>query len=326
MNERKNKIRAGIFVTLTVLLFLVMLFFLGASDLFVRKAGIVTCFAESVQGLNVGSEVRFLGVKVGTVREISILAEEKLIEVELDIELKCFDGIDVADDSGVCEEKFYEFIQSEIQNGLRCSLEFVGITGMKYVSLDYYEKNHSRLVQPPFAVRKKDLLYVPSVNSSFKDIMVAMTSALDRLSNVKFEAIFTQVENVLKELNTTLSAPEIAATLKHVQQITSNLERTSATMNNVFKEDRVNEFFNQMEQSVKNINTLSTQLSNITEKMKLPETAAGVRDASGAVVETRQELAETIIKLNSALEALRKLCETVNNEPGVLFGAERAAE
>ena len=74
MNERRNRLRAGIFVALTLLLFLLMLFYFGLSQVFVRKTEVSSCFSESVQGLSVGSEVKYQGVKVGSVRKITILA------------------------------------------------------------------------------------------------------------------------------------------------------------------------------------------------------------------------------------------------------------
>ena len=49
MNEHRSRLRAGIFAALTLLLLLVMMFYLGMSQIFIRKAGAVTCFSESVQ-------------------------------------------------------------------------------------------------------------------------------------------------------------------------------------------------------------------------------------------------------------------------------------
>ena len=94
MDESKNRRRGGIFVVLTLLLLLLMMFYFGLSELFVRRAKAVTCFSESIQGLSVGSEVKFRGVRVGEVTGISILSKEKLIKVDMAIEVEHFKGID----------------------------------------------------------------------------------------------------------------------------------------------------------------------------------------------------------------------------------------
>lgn len=322
MNENRNRLRAGIFVALTLLLLLVMMFYFGLSQVFVRKAGVVTCFAESVQGLSVGSEVMYRGVKVGSVKRIRILPDDKLILVNMDIELDKFERDDTADP----ERKFYKFLRREMAHGLRCRLEFVGITGMKYVSLDYYGTPESKLPETPAAARRAERIYVPAVSSSFKDIMVALTRALEKISQVEFEKLSNEVEDVLKELNSTLAAPELKATLQHVKQMTSHLAETTDALSKVLSEKRMDELVGNVNNSVAAVNVLVKQLTEVSQQMKLPETAAGIREVSDAALNTRQEFVSTIGKLNEALDALRQLCELISNEPGFILGNGKRAE
>ncbi len=326
MNERRNRLRAGIFAALTLLLLLVMMFYFGMSQIFIHKVGAVTCFSESVQGLSNGSEVKYQGVKVGSVKSIRILPQEKLIKVNMDIELDKFEHGSNSESSAERERKFYDFLRREMAQGLRCRLEFVGITGMKYVSFDYYEKPENPLPVAPAVIRSDGIIYIPAVSSSFKDIMVAMTRALDKISRIKFEAIYDQVEDVLKELNSTLSAPEIRSTLQHVSTMTSNLARTTDALAKVLSEKRMDELVGNVNNSAAAVNVLVKQLTGISEKMKLPETASTIRDVSEAALNTRQELAATILKLNEALDALRRLCDLISNDPGFIFGANKKAE
>ena len=326
MNEQKNRLRAGIFVALTLLLLLVMLFYFGMSQIFIRKVGIVTCFAESVQGLSNGSEVKYQGVKVGSVKSIRILPQAKLIKVNMDIELDKFEQGNSSLSSGEREQKFYEFLRREMAQGLRCRLEFVGITGMKYVSLDYYEQPGKALPETPVAIRKDGVIYLPAVSSSFKDIMVALTRALDRISNIKFEELSHQVEGVLKELNSTLSAPEIRNTLQNVKHLTDNLSRTTDALSKVLSEKRMDELVSNVSSSAAAVDVLVKQLTVISGQMKLPETFSGIREVAEAALNTRQELTATILKLNDALDALRRLCEQISNDPGFIFGGKKNAE
>jgi ABC-type transporter Mla subunit MlaD len=67
MTDKKQKLRIGIFLLSGVLLMVAILFFLGLSDIFKDKVVIMTHFQESVQGLTVGSPVKFRGVQVGAV-------------------------------------------------------------------------------------------------------------------------------------------------------------------------------------------------------------------------------------------------------------------
>ena len=322
MNEVRNRLRAGIFVALTLLLFLLMLFYFGLSQIFVRKTVVSSCFAESVQGLSVGSEVKYQGVKVGSVRKITILAKEKLIQVDMAIELDHFRGIGDLDGFEESENSFRKFIEEDINHGLRCRLEFAGITGMKYVSFDYYVKPGLPVAVAPVTIRETGAIYIPSTTSPFKDIMVAMTRSLDRLSKVNFEGIFDEVEDVLKELNATLSAPEIKTTMQNVAKITDNLENTASSLNRVLSEKRMDEMVDKVNKNLDGVGELVQKLSTISGEMKLPETSADIRNVANIVVDTRQELAATIIRLNDMLEAIRKMCEIISSNPGFLLGGE----
>lgn len=326
MNERKSRLRSGIFVALSLLLFILMLFYFGLSQVFVRKTLISSVFAESVQGLSVGSEVKYQGVKVGSVRKITIVANDKLIKVDMAIELDHFQGVGDIGDFETSENNFREFIKKDIEQGLRCRLEFAGITGMKYVSLDYYEKPGSEIAAVPVVVRQSGNIFIPSKGSPFKDLMVAMTRSLDRLSKVNFDGIFDEVEEVLKELNSTLSAPEIKTTMLNVAKLTANLEKTTSTLNKVMSERRMSEIVDKVDRNLDGVSSLMNQLSKTAGEMQLPETSSEIRKVSAAVTDTRQELAVSISKLNDMLEAMRKLCDLISNNPGFLLGAESKNE
>ena len=320
MNELKSRLRAGIFVALALLLFLLMLFYFGLSQVFVRKTLVSSCFAESVQGLSVGSDVKYQGVKVGSVRKITILAKEKLIQVDMAVELDHFHNIGDLDDLEESEASFRKFIDDDVQHGLRCRLEFAGITGMKYVSFDYYAKPESPVAVAPVEIRETGAIYIPSTSSPFKDIMVAMTRSLDRLSKVNFEGIFDEVEVVLKELNSTLSAPEIKVTMQNVEKISAHLESTSQSINRVLSEKRMDEVVSKVDKNLNDVGELVQKISRISSEMKLPETSAEFRDMANMVTETRQELSATVIKLNDMIEAIRKMCEIISSHPGFLIG------
>ena len=57
-----NKFRLGLFVIIGSVLFFIVLFVFGLSDIFVRKGKFVSLFNESVQGVAVGSPVKYKGV------------------------------------------------------------------------------------------------------------------------------------------------------------------------------------------------------------------------------------------------------------------------
>ena len=72
-NKNAYKIRLGIFVTLGLLILFVIIFFIGTNqNLFSSKFKISSNF-KNVSGLQVGGQVRFSGIAVGTIENINIV-------------------------------------------------------------------------------------------------------------------------------------------------------------------------------------------------------------------------------------------------------------
>lgn len=164
MNDRNQKLRIGMFVIGGVLLLLIMLFFFGMSDFFTHKVAVRTYFSESVQGLTVGSGVKYRGVPIGTVSKIAIRVSDKLVEVNMEIQLDHFVNVEGGRSRQLTE--FDRFFRSELEQGMRCRLEYAGITGMRYIDFDYFATPGQELPEPP-AGTGPGVLYIPAVPSSF---------------------------------------------------------------------------------------------------------------------------------------------------------------
>ena len=89
MNDQTQKFRIGLFVLGGVAV-LAMLFFFGLSNLFTHRAKVQSFFSESVQGLTVGSAVKYRGVPIGTVTRIVIRVSDKLVQVDMEVDFDTF--------------------------------------------------------------------------------------------------------------------------------------------------------------------------------------------------------------------------------------------
>ncbi|WP_319780429.1 MlaD family protein [Maridesulfovibrio sp.] len=70
MSRKSNPFRLGLFIIIGMLLFVSVLAILGAGKIFERSVKMETYLNESVNGLEVGSPIKFRGVKIGTVSHI----------------------------------------------------------------------------------------------------------------------------------------------------------------------------------------------------------------------------------------------------------------
>ena len=317
-NDSFQKIKIGLFVIGGLALLIAILFFLGMTDIFTNKATVQTFFSESVQGLTVGSAVKYRGVPIGNVTKISIRVTDKLVQVDMAVELEHFVS---GGEKGQQRSDFRRFFQSELEQGMRCRLEYAGITGMRYIDFDYFATPGQTLPEPPAGMLEPGTLYIPAVPSPFRDILKAIGTSLDRISRIRFEEISDGLERSLSELSGLLGDPALKSTIVRINDAAENLELGSRTLSRVFSEERLNRLMTVLEEDLDN--KLTGQLIRETRDAKLPESAAAFRDASNAISFSQDELANTLTKLNQTLDALTELADSLSADPSSIVSGKK---
>ena len=77
--EYKQNIRLGIFVLAGIALFLISVFYIGSERNIFNKTFAVSAIFKNVEGLTEGDNVWLSGVKIGTVKKVTIISEGKVI-------------------------------------------------------------------------------------------------------------------------------------------------------------------------------------------------------------------------------------------------------
>jgi len=78
-NEMAQQVKLGAFVLAGVLLFLVAVFFIGSENNIFSKTFTISAVFRNVEGLKQGDNVWLSGVKVGTVSDVKILAQGRVV-------------------------------------------------------------------------------------------------------------------------------------------------------------------------------------------------------------------------------------------------------
>jgi phospholipid/cholesterol/gamma-HCH transport system substrate-binding protein len=80
-----NKMKLGVFISLGVVLFILGIYFIGERQQLFRSTFRVSGVFKNVDGLQAGNNVRFSGVNVGTVENISIVSDSSVrVEILID--------------------------------------------------------------------------------------------------------------------------------------------------------------------------------------------------------------------------------------------------
>lgn len=86
-----NKIKLGIFVTIGTALFLLGIYYIGETKKLFSSTFRLTALFNDVDGLQVGNNIRFAGINVGTVEAIEIISDSTVqVDIILDIKTQKF--------------------------------------------------------------------------------------------------------------------------------------------------------------------------------------------------------------------------------------------
>ena len=165
--QETNKFKLGLFVTISLFVFIAAVLSMGVFDsLFKSRAHMATFVEESVQGLNSGSAVKFRGVPIGSISDITIIMESRTVRIDMEIDLSKFKttlGKNIFTTPSILAPEFYKYLHSEIDKGLRCRIEPDGITGIKYIEMDFFKDVDARLADTEFRPGLRNgIFFMPS--------------------------------------------------------------------------------------------------------------------------------------------------------------------
>ncbi len=208
MSAQAHNVKLGMFVIGATIAGVLLLLIVGSGRWFQSKTVIETYFNESVQGLDIGSRVKYRGVNVGEVTRIGFtynkyeqdkpMAERKrYVLVEATI-LGRLIGSRAGADITRPEE-----VHMEIERGLRIRLAPQGITGTNYLEIDYVDPK----TNPELPISwEPDNIYIPSTQSTFTQFVANAGDILDKLQKLDIEATLHRLDKLLDSTNRKVDA------------------------------------------------------------------------------------------------------------------------
>ncbi|MDX2226120.1 MAG: MlaD family protein [Verrucomicrobiae bacterium] len=230
MSASSNHFKIGVFVLLAFGLFFCGLVAFGLMNLFVPSTRFETYVDSSIEGLSIGSPVKFRGVKVGKVTRIEF-ADKRYAAGGSGLVLITFD---VEEEYAPFSDDLENEVQKEIDKGLRARVTSQGITGTSYLSLDYLNpKDHA----PMPITWKPHHFYIPSAKSQLSQMISSLEKSLRKIENLPLDKIGTNLDELLIEVRysnikaqsfmDTLNESNLRESIENLGTITENLDSIS---------------------------------------------------------------------------------------------------
>lgn len=330
MSRPANPARIGLFVLVGTLLAAATVLYVGSVRILAQDETFVLYFGESVNGLSVGSPVKFKGVRIGSVSDIRLSFNQNP-EVEgafIPVLVKIDEGRVRSDFQHPSQFSLFDDaeFEAQVQRGLRGRLQLESfITGQLFVELDYYEDPGQPFRRVQHEPRFKEIPTQPSVMT---ELGSSTADVLATVATIDFLEISQQLTLLLRNLNNTVHALEPERWSVSLTSIGTHLDRILTDVEVKPTMDRLNEVLDDFQALTRHLDTsidpvltdyhqLAAQLSDTLERSN--QVIANLDALTAPEAELQYELRATLAEFHRAARSARELLDYLERNPRALL-------
>jgi len=299
----KEKLRLGIFVIISMLIFVVAIYFIGERQNMFAKTFTISANFNNVNGLMHGNNVRYSGINIGTVKSISMI-NDSTINVAM-----------------IIDEKMITHIKS---NAI-ATIGSDGLVGNMIVNIvpgkgDAPIINDGEIIASYSKIGTDDILSTLSVTNENAAILTAkllniadaMTDGKGTFGMLIYDTIVSaNLKQTVKQLR--ITSIEASKAMKELNNIVSSVnfdESIAGTLlNDSLQSQKVKNIITNLEDSSRDIKGVITNLNETIGNLKNGEGALNYLSNDPELVknieETMKSINEGTQKFNENMEALK---------------------
>jgi paraquat-inducible protein B len=327
MSRRANPTLVGGFVIGGVALATIAVVLLGSGKLFKDTVRYISWFEGSVNGLNVGAPVKFMGVRIGQVTAVRLRATEdepvdtaeEFEDWEINLRIPVFYELDrdlLRREGSVVDVGDPATAAAMVEGGMRAELSVESIlTGRKYIALAVHPGSPAEMVNDP----QVNAFEVPTISTGLEWLERDVQGLMSKLTALDVEglvaAITSAAHNVgelasAKEARTALAdvpatLQELRVTLESIQRVTARADSTMVSMR-------------------PSINSSSEELQAAAEELQATLTNLRTLVEPGSPLLT--ELERSLSGIAAATAALAELADYLQQNPSALLRGKNVEE
>jgi len=333
MNQKISPTLIGAFVIGALALLILAVIAFGSGQLFRKTQDFVLYFGGSVNGLRIGAPVKFMGVEIGSVKDIRLETQGTsgvhMIPVIIEIDLKKVIRRGVAREEAMDPNTIREFVKQ----GMRAQLLTESfVTGVLYVGFDWFPDTPLRFVQQPGGHFQYD--EIPTVPTGLEEAQSAIVRVVKKLDDIDFKALAGSLTKTSDRFGELASSPALKSILKSLDDdmpelrgaildfrrlaatATTSVTNVSADLHNVSGD---------LHQT---LTAAQSAIEQIAATMKeVQTTTVSVRATVDPNSPTIYELTKSLREVSGAASSIRMLADSLDSNPqGIILGKPEMQE
>lgn len=300
MSAQVRYFRIGLFILAGLLLLAGGLVIFGVGQFFREKVYLETYVDATVQGIEVGSVVKFRGVTVGKVTHVGFLFTEypqvdrtemlNYVVIVLEIDQEIFPGMfHDADLQGILDRA--------IDRGLRVQIEPQGITGLNYMEINYVDAMRFAPLKITWTPHNFYLPYAPG----------ELTNLLDSVNKMMREVENLNIQGIGNGLLTLLDSLDAAVTGAELPKVSADARRALNGISQAVEDAKVKELSDEARGLLAEIEKSNSELRGILGNL---EPASRLN---------ADQIAATLANLRIISENLRAASAELSRDPSRLI-------
>lgn len=273
MSKKASSTLIGLFTLIGLIIAGSAVVMLGAGKYFEKSHKILLYFDKSVNGLQVGSDVRFGGVRIGRVSSISVIidtkANRKIIPVIVELTEKELTNI-AGGGEGKLDFSSKRGVELAVKQGLRAGMKQQSlVTGQLYVEFDIISGEKGFVYDS-----KENEIYpvIPTVATEMDELISGISDGLKKINDLDLGGLITEMRDVLENLNTKIADvnlteinENLTAITRDVRDITGD-DKLANSLENL--DAALVEFRELSGKANKNIDPILAEIKTLTESTR----------------------------------------------------------
>lgn len=334
MSAKANYYKIGVFIVLGLVTLIIAMVALSGGKWFKKVVYWESYFDESVQGLAVGSPIKYRGVQVGTVEAIGFVGDVYGAELGKE-DLQRYGRYVLV--RGAAADLNPHLTQEEkeaerggrITAGLRVRLASQGVTGVVYLEADYLDpEEYPALEEVPW---KPHAAYLPSAPSSVSILGTALHTIARDLEKADIHTITRHLDNLVLEMTKSVKDTNVQALSSQTGRVLAEIERIAQQGRRVMERPELTTIVSDTARTMEGAKNLVMELSQISKQIKIasdrfPDASnrleRSVRRVDTLLANKSQDIEETVENLRVMSENLREITDNAKRYPAQVFLGE----
>jgi ABC-type transporter Mla subunit MlaD len=315
-------LRVGMLALSAIALAIGFVVYLTAGQFGTKSDYFETYVGESIVGLDVGAAVRFRGVQIGRVTEISLAAAVydvpearanrhamQLVVIRFAVERTRVARITSLEDM--------------IAGGLRTRIASQGITGVTYLEIDILDPARYPPIQVPWTPRYS---HIPAVPSTITQVTSAAEQIMRRLEALDIERLINNAAGLMGDLRRQVTDGEMVTTLREAGE-------TLAEIRNEIRKVKLEDTAAELRGAIATMGDAGRSAQELLASREVRDALARIpaavtalentlRTARGTTTDLQADLSPLMRDLRSSVANLRDTTEALRRNPSqTLLGA-----